>query len=209
MPAPLFPIQPVTPNDEPEFLTHNTKHIGQAFARLLTQFQDKQRLKKVIEILLRPLQEAEDMFWSLYEDRRLDNAEGAQLDILGRIILERRDGLSDTDFRAIIRVKVRVLRSNGSAADLMAITDLMLQGLTPYDFRELFPGAIEVELKDNTLFDSKLLLRFLRLAKAAGVRIDVIQPSSFPAGTFRYGDLPEITNVLTGYDDGFYANAIP
>lgn len=177
MPGPQFPILPVTPNDEPQVLTHNTKHIGQAFARLLEQFKDKQRLKKVIEILLRPLQEAEDMFWSLYTDRRLDSAVGAQLDVLGRIVLEKRDGRSDDDYRAIIRVKVKVLRSNGSAADLMAICDLMLQG-TAYAYNEHYPAAILVEVLATPVFAVSLLARFLRLAKAGGVRLDVTNPAS-------------------------------
>ena len=204
MPAPSFPILPVTPNDEPQVLTHNTHHIGNAFARLLTQFQDKQRLKKMIEILLRPFQEAEDMLWSLYTDRRLDTAVGAQLDLLGKIVGEKRDGLSDTDYRAIIRVKIKVLRSTGSAKDLMVIAQLFLVS-NDFTYSEHYPAAVEfVVLQVTTITQRILLKNFLIKAKSGGVRLDVVDGSGGLGVRFHYGT--EGTGI--GYGVGTYGSVI-
>lgn len=203
MPAPLFPILPEDPSAEPETLSPNKQHVAHAFSRLLDQFKDKARLKKLIEILLRPFQELDDVVWDFYINRRLDTAIGAQLDLIGKIVKEKRNGLADEDYRSFLRIKIRVLLSRGTGPDIMQICTLIL-GLAGYTYKEYFPAAQVVEVLSSPTFDLTILKRFLVRAKAGGTRLDLVDGSGGLGVRFHYGS--EGTGV--GYGVGTYGSII-
>jgi len=203
MSEPIFGLlPPVTPS--PLFLTHALDHGDRAVASLLAQLRDKARFTTLVRIYATLFQELEDVFWDLYTLRRIDTATGIQLDVIGRIVDEPRAGFSDTDYRAILRIKGRVLRSKGTADDLIEISRLMLQA-TDFLYEESYPASVQVTVFGTPVFSLYLLQRFLHQAKAAGVRLDVVA-SAPSASAFHYGD--EGTDALTGYGAGSYAGMV-
>jgi hypothetical protein len=175
-------------------LEHASDHRERAIGVLLSQLRDKPRFTKLIEILIRPFQEIEDVIFQLYTMRRLDSAQGVQLDIIGRIVDEERGGLLDDDYRAIIRIKVRVLFSRGTGPDLIKITQLFLAS-DDFNYAEFYPATVEITATALvTAAQLTLLKRFLRRAKSGG-----------GLGTrFHYGT--EGTGV--GYGVGTYGGVI-
>ncbi len=177
-------------------------HAERSANRLLTQLQDKPRFNALLRLLVKPFQELESVFWDLMLKRSIDAAEGAQLDMLGRILDEPRGPLSDEDYRAVLRVKVLVLKSSGTGPELIEICERMLQSSSAFTLSEYFPAAIEVQVLSSPTFALSLLKRFLRRAKSAGVRLDVVDATGTgPGTTFTYDTGP-------GYDVGLYAGLV-
>jgi hypothetical protein len=185
-------------------LEHASDHRERAIGVLLSQLRDKPRFTKLIEILIRPFQEIEDVIFQLYTMRRLDSAQGVQLDIIGRIVDEERGGLLDDDYRAIIRIKVRVLFSRGTGPDLIKITQLFLAS-DDFNYAEFYPATVEITATALvTAAQLTLLKRFLRRAKSGGVRLDMIDGTGGLGTRFHYGT--EGTGV--GYGVGTYGGVI-
>lgn len=67
-------------------MTTPIDHPAEAVARLITQFKESANLIGYIESLLSESDEVEDVNQQLLEERWLDTAVGAQLDIIGEIV---------------------------------------------------------------------------------------------------------------------------
>ena len=107
-------------SDMPE-PTKITDHTAQAKARLIYQYQEKERLAAVLEALVDQVQDAEDAAWDLRASLFLDAATKDRLNILGAMVGEPRRNRSDTDYILAIRTRILINRSNGNPDDLIEI----------------------------------------------------------------------------------------
>lgn len=82
--------------------------------------------QNIVQATLNRLQELEDAAWFLLQNLSIANAFGDLLDKFGSIVGEARLGRSDADFRAGIRLKIRVNLSSGRATDMIAVAQLAL-----------------------------------------------------------------------------------
>lgn len=201
MTLPFGLLPPVEPS--PSGLEHATNHKERAIGALIGQFNTKARFTKLVEILTRPFQELEDTFWDLYTKRRLDTATGVQLDLIGKVLLEQRRGLGDDDYRAILRIKAKVLFSRGTGPNLIQICQLFLQN-DDFTYEEFYPATVVITLLGASALAVSTLRRFLKRAKSAGVRMDLVDGSGGLGVRFHYGS--EGTGV--GYGVGTYGSLI-
>ena len=193
------------------------EHIEQALERLLEQYKGKPRIETLLGIYVDQLQEVEEAFWQLLVERWVDNALGAQLDILGAIVGQKRDGRAEEPFRAMVRARILANRSRGTAEDLIAIVVALLDATASGAVKfEEHSGAqarvlMQTTFPDVALADVNALLQY---AKAGGVRLFFEAPIEEAADTFTYGNVPLTTDNLRGYSDtdanprgGAYATA--
>ena len=61
-------------------------HIAKAKDRLIEQYKGKIRLEALLESIVDPLQEIEDLLNALGSDRWIDSAYGVQLDKVGKVV---------------------------------------------------------------------------------------------------------------------------
>lgn len=80
--------------------------------------------QNTIQAQLNRLQELEDAAWFLLSCMSIDGAFGDLLDKFGAIVGESRLGRSDIDYRAGIRLRIRVNISSGRAVDIIAVAQL-------------------------------------------------------------------------------------
>ena len=72
-------------------------HVAQAKATLIEQFKRKPRFEAFVELLAGRVQGIEDMLEDLLINRLLSTSEGTNLDNIGAIVDEPRNGRSDDD----------------------------------------------------------------------------------------------------------------
>lgn len=180
-------IVPTTPTQDG--LSYVEDHANDGLDLLLEQFKGKPNLEAWLAVLLGQVQDIEAALWQLLTERDIDNAYGAQLDGLGSIVGERRNGREDEVYRTAIRVRVAVLRSNGRVEELIAILVLLFGTELDVWIRES-QMALEVELRSETGVNTTpaLVIRILRAAKAGGVRLDLGYAVGDPDATLRWGD---------------------
>ena len=145
---------------------------------LPTQFQCKPRIKALIDACVGELQLLVDEVFNATVSLTVNNATGAQLDLLGRIVGEPRLGLDDEDYRRFIRVRVRANRSSGSQDELIDIFQQMLATTEdPADIDVAFISehpagfilsAAALANLEQTLIDR--INQIITIAKPAGVQ---------------------------------------
>lgn len=147
-------------------------HLGSGLAKLLSQFQNKPNIAGVLQSYLNRIQEWEDAIWEVIYKRNIDNGEGAQLDIIGRIVLRGRGLLNDDNYRIALRCQIRINKSCGTPEDMIDVAQLSQVG--PFTFDEYYPATEIIDLTDPVDFDLDVLWSNLHQAKAGGVRLQLI-----------------------------------
>jgi len=147
-------------------------HVDRAKSRLLTQFQGKPHIEAVVEALVRQVQHLEVASWQLLVEQLLSTAAGTVLDSIGGLVgVTRSPGWNDDEMRARVRVEILVLRSRGTAGDLIGIA-LGFSGETAVAFDPRPPCEAALVLgfamTGPQCFE---LARLVRRARSAGHRV--------------------------------------
>lgn len=118
----------------------------------------------------------EDFIAAIYHDCTLPIATADALEQWGSIVGEARGGLEDTEYRLVIRAKLRAEGSFGTVEDMISIVLAMSTGAEVY-VGEAFPHTTQIYYRARrTLSDEARgrLIKFLRLGKSGGVILDWI-----------------------------------
>lgn len=101
------------------------------------------RFKGLLSAQLDRAQDLEDMLFELRAGLFLDQAIGAQLDLLGRVYNETRQGRADDEYRTGIRVKAATV-VNGTPDEICIFLKLAF-GFTSVAYTPEYPGAFFIE----------------------------------------------------------------
>jgi hypothetical protein len=183
-----------------------TNHGDLAVERLIAQYVDKPVITALVRTFGERAQMTEDVLWDLLNQRALETAYGAQLDVLGGILNESRRGRDDEAYRTRLRVRIALTRSSGTATELQHITRLLVPDRTanpriesrdepPAEMTLQVQGAFPMEL------DPQDLLNVLLEAKSAAVRIVLQWQECTDDEVFQFDDGP-------GWDQGKWSNSI-
>lgn len=155
-------------------IEHITDHDTRALARLIEKLKRKPKLAAVLSASNAQTQALEDAYWQLYSQRSIDTAVGDPLDILGKIVGERRDGSPDADYRLRIRARIRANLSNGTVEDIFRVFRALLGASAPmatFSWSVSWPaqfvfvvGGVVIPTPQVPIF-----ARFLYDSKAGGV----------------------------------------
>ena len=86
-------------------MTDSTQ-VEQALALFSTQFRESEKVNDFVRCFLRPLDEVKTVHEDLKQNRWLDTSEGQQLDEIGAIVGEERQGRTDDKYREAIRFRI-------------------------------------------------------------------------------------------------------
>ena len=169
---------------------HLTNLVELAQSRVISQYQAlKLRLLPGIGVFVGMAQDLEDQLFALWGAIVLDTATGVWLAYLGRIVGQEKQGLNDTDFRAVIKGRIIANRSTGTWEELIAICRAVLQdpNLDPI-ILQYTKTSLLLEIPNSTPVDQNetpgdsittpihlrtALERLLGKAKAAGMKLMV------------------------------------
>ena len=186
-------------------LVHVTTHSDEAIALLLEQFKDKPRILALLQSYITQVQAIEDAFWQLFDERWIDSGIGEQLNVIGRVVGEKRQGSLDAEYRAFLRARIRVNRSVGLMTDLVKIVDLIQNDAERVRAREFHPAAVRIEPEGAVTVDPLRVARMLVDAKPGGVSIRFVYSTSARASTLLFSDVdggfaPTANQTLGDYE---------
>lgn len=186
-------------------LTHDPDHAVRGVARLIERYR-RPRTSALLESWLGEVQSAEDALWQLLIERSVTTAVGAQLDVLGAIVGQAREGRADEPYRVWISARNMVSRSSGTTAELLALARKLLPADVTISLEEYYPAAVVVRLGAVTLDAGYHVAHMLHLAKAAGVLLEATWPVAATA-TFAFAPLPAtpVLGSAIGFDAGGWA----
>jgi hypothetical protein len=167
-------------------LTKKTTHIEEAKANLIEQFKNKPNLAALSDAYVEQIQDLEDVYFQLIDDRTLDTAVGVQLDGIGQIVGEERKGLNDDDYRIRLKARIRINLSSGTAEELYRILELLVQN--NIEIEEFYPAAIVIRLDNEFIGDEDEIAGIIAVSRAAGVDATLEFTESPDANTFFFSN---------------------
>lgn len=164
---------------------------GVALRFSLSEFDSLNNVGRLVASLCGPVQDLWDTMMQVLLQRSLDNAVGAQLDVIGKLVKRARGGLDDETYRRYCRATIAAHRSRGTVDELVNIAELvvfdssLLVDVDPERF-----GTVRVQLLDIPVTDqlADVVFLFLRQAASAGVRVILQYGNTIPV--FRFDQLP-------------------
>lgn len=167
-------------------VTYQSDHLEVMLARLPEEFKTVPELVAVLTLLARQVQDLEDAFRDLLTKRGLAG-QGAQLDAVGRLLDETRDGEADDVYRARLAAKVREMRGSGTYQDVLDIMRLLSGNVVGYTHA----GGASFLLDVGRIAAADVVTaasRFLARSKDAGVLGEGLYTVDTLALTFTLGD---------------------
>lgn len=157
--------------------TPRTDIVKTAIGHKYTQFNGAPIMEAIIASYAVQAQELENVFVNLWVLRVLDNAENAQLDTLGKIVGEPRQGRDDDDYRLAIRARVLSNRSNASVEDILAV--LKATDDKTYQIKDLGFASMLIEMKEAIgSTNPQEINDIIQRIKAGGVSASFVYNSS-------------------------------
>ncbi len=168
--------------------TREDDHVATSLELLTERFKDKAVIQALLTAVANRADDVEEALWTLLwgwvlehidpdDPTNIHNAEGNQLDDLGAIVGQLREGRSDAGYVDAIKLRVRINRSQGRSEDMVQIAELISELAT---YVEYFPLGWEVSIYD--IDNGGDLIRLLGQAKAAG-SYGVLLTSNFDEST--------------------------
>lgn len=182
--------------------THIADHADRAAARLTQQFREGVSVPALVRALSGGYQQLEDVLWEIRLRRAVSAAEGVQLDVLGRIVGQPREGRTDAVFRIWVLARVRLNKGSGRPEDILHVFAAITQGTTKLQLEEQYPAGFVLRIGLSPAVSAQELATLLRSARAGGVRAIVEAPNDVPANTFTL-------DIGPGLDVGKLADALP
>ena len=184
----------------------NPNHRAQGIARLIAQYVGKPRIETLIGIFLDQIQEAENALFELATERFVENAIGVQLDGIGDIVGQERQGLGDDDYRPLIRARIKANNSEGTAPDIIGVANAALNdpGTGEIRFDPKFPASFELTITNELGFDEDILNDLIQDATMGGVRAFLMITFAPAANRFAFSasQLDDVFDVDSGFDSG-------
>jgi len=184
-----------------EILTHSSDALN----RRLEQFKKTENIKKILDIYLPQIQELEEIIHDMLLNRMdVNTAIGQQLDELGFIVDEQRQGKSDADYRKSIIIKIGINTSKGDPEKVISIFKLLTDSVFVH---YLNLGGAELELETTTEFVDQDEVNFIfdnvHRFVSAGVRVGEIRCVD-PILAFGFAGIDD-NPTFKGFDEGCLA----
>lgn len=192
-------------------LTEITTHVEDALGRLLEQYKGKARFEAIVTQFGLRTQTLESVFAALFNERSLTASVGAQLDGLGQIVDQPRNGLTDEIYRIRLFAKIAQNVSKSTPEDLIGIFKLLMQANKVY-YYEVYPAAVYMTAIGGTpIGDTSEIRKAVNDSRAGGVSIDLLSTADDNAFSFLEDPDPDGRGfgVLSDPDEGgFFARLL-
>jgi hypothetical protein len=155
--------------------TYNAAHVAEALDRLMQQYRSKPKFEAVLSAVTRQWQAAEDGLKGVQDGRGIYDAIGAQLDVLGKIVvLDRPAGVDDDVYRILLLAKIGQNTSGGDAESIIDVFKVITNA-SFVRLDEYFPAALSL-YSDGVVADDlrSLVATVMKACVAGGVSADFL-----------------------------------
>lgn len=153
-------------------------HVDRAVGRLLAQFREKPKLEGLVRALVSEAQTLEGVMQSLSRVRSIDDAEGVQLDLIGRIVGREREGMLDADYRLWLKAQIALSLSSGTPDEILTIFRLLFPD-SDVELEEQYPAAFVMRVGGAFPGSVPQVMKLLLSAKPVAVRV-LMESSDVP-----------------------------
>lgn len=180
-------------------VVEKTTHADEIEDLQLEVFKASTNMTSLIESYVASVQELEAEIFDVREQRWLSYAEGVQLDAIGDIVDQTRQGRDDTEYRRAINMQILANKSDGNTEDLLDIFRVYTSAAMP-TYQEFYNASI-VFYGLTATADATEVNTFLQKAKSAGVNLQIVYDETGADAEFQFGSTttPVTGSTTTGF----------
>ncbi len=171
---------------EPDRITAHTRiadHAAEAKALVMSALRDKPAIAAIVAALARQVQQVEDAQWAVISIT-IASGEGDALDQYGELLEQSRSGLTDANYRPVLRATALARRSRAITEDVLSMIRAALGAVA---FTYAGGGAsVCLEVLDVIPYDPAILARLLRESVGAGIGNCVLVPPAALSSCFTF-----------------------
>jgi hypothetical protein len=167
---------------------------------MMEQYKNRPNFVALITTFVTQIQNLENAIFSIDYGRSIAGAVGVQLDLLGTIVDEARNGLSDTEYRLFLLGKIGENSSNATADNVSQVLANLL-GSNQVQEQDLYPagvGLLGAGSLDPSLIN--LVYSLVQGSLAAGVRLEFLETYD-PSQAFAFAGLYDDALGFGDYTD--------
>ena len=162
-----------------------TDHAAQAKARLLFQYQGKANIEALLDSLGgQQIQDLEDILFDVNTRLDIDNSEGVQLNNIGLIVGQPRNGQDDITYRLFLKAKAGVNVSEGDIERVLSVWKIITGG-TIVQLTESYPAAVELS-SDVPVPDALASAAFSLMQDVVSAGVRVLSSLISPENAFSF-----------------------
>jgi hypothetical protein len=160
-------------------------HVSSGLSNLISQYEDSENLRFLLQTFLEELQEIEDVNTEMLAQDDIANAEGVQLDGIGEHLGKRREGLTDPDYRIALNIQKILNAGEGKYETALSMWRTVL-GSPTATMEEGFPAGVALysDVGAPTLDQLNIFTKTLPITVTASI---IASFSANPAFCFEGG----------------------
>lgn len=164
-------------------------HISEAQARLLSVFK-KPKILALTGAMADSAQKLEDVIWQVINLRNIDDGFGNQLDVIGRLVGEPRNGKTDTQYKPFLRIRIAADKCQGTIPEVLNIVNMvsLADSGAAWWYYSAFPAGWSVTYA-GSYPDAYALASLATELTPGGVRASVRWPALDITRTMRAGSV--------------------
>jgi hypothetical protein len=123
-------------------ITQITTHVTDARARIIHQFRGLTDYQTILDAIVDQIQDFEDGAFDLFDLLDIDVMTGVNLDTIGEIVGEARQGKTDANYRIAIRQAITTRYGSGTPDELITLFQYLTGStLANIDYYERYPAG--------------------------------------------------------------------
>lgn len=177
-----------------------TTHDVDAVARLTQKRKSGANNLILLGAITEQVQACEDAWYQLHTELELGNAIGEQLDVIGKIVGQVRNGASDADYERRLRARIATNNSEGLISDIYRVCRGVLNDSTlTLRTSKAFPAGIILRVESGELLQSTadIAILFLRDTVSGGVNLQLHYLPEADSDCFTLCDVTEWPIVVS------------
>lgn len=124
--------------------------------KILYRFKSSKNINDLLQAFLMEVNIIGEAFNDLYNKRNLADAEGIQLDQIGKILKEPRQGRDDDEYRKYLYIRTFVNSVSGTIPEIEDVID-KTEDVSFIQVFNLYPASVYIYIKTKTIPDPSLV----------------------------------------------------
>lgn len=148
-------------------------HTDRTKARIISRWKKDPVVLLQAENVGEQSQELEDLLHEFYSFLSIDSMIGAQLDTIGVILGQKRNGLTDIEYRVYLKAKIGQNVGSGTLSDIRIVWNLLLPN-HEVQIVEQYPCSISIQTDAELTEEEWKLIKRFAVILCAGVKLNNI-----------------------------------
>lgn len=166
-------------------ITQITTHIADAKERLLFQYKGKANIEALLDSLGgQQIQDLENILFDINTRLDIDNSEGVQLNNIGLIVGQPRNGQDDITYRLFLKAKAGVNVSEGDVERVLSVWKIITGG-SVIQVIDVYPAGVELS-SDIPVPDALASDAFALMQDVVSAGVSVVSSIISPENAFGF-----------------------